>query len=144
MLAPRSAPCSSPSAAPAPSAIDQILSSTLAKAAAQRPANAQALKAALLRSLRREGSSSDTAPMLARDERRQVAVLHAAFREMDRRAQVVGDEGVHGLLKSLFQLVDEQAAAADAFVLERGETGVQVIFGAPVAHEDDPVRWRSA
>ncbi len=86
-----------------------------------------------------ETSAPDEKPA-AEAERRQVTVLFADISGFTAFAEEQGAEGTHRLLNEFF-------AVADAAVLRFGGTvdkhigdAVMAVFGAPIAHTDDPLR----
>jgi class 3 adenylate cyclase len=75
-----------------------------------------------------------------REERRVITVLFADLVGFTERAESLDPEDVRGLLTSYYRelrtLLEEHGGVVDKFIGD----AVMAVFGAPVAHEDDPER----
>jgi class 3 adenylate cyclase/tetratricopeptide (TPR) repeat protein len=73
-------------------------------------------------------------------ERRQVAILFADLAGYTRLSTSLDPEEVHRLLTGFFEVVDGACARFGATIDKHIGDNVMAIFGAPVAHGDDPER----
>ena len=83
----------------------------------------------------REASSSIPA-----GERRQVTVLFADLAGFTRLTSALGAEEIHALLNRYFEAVDAVVESYGGVVDKHIGDNVMAVFGAPVAHDDDPMR----
>ncbi len=94
-----------------------------------------------------EELSSDTAPerreitsSIPAGERRQVTVLFADLAGYTRLTSALGAEEIHALLNRYFEAVDAVVESYGGVVDKHIGDNVMAVFGAPVAHDDDPMR----
>ncbi len=73
-------------------------------------------------------------------ERRQVTTLFADLAGYTRLSATLDPEEVHALLSRFFATVDASIAAYGGSVDKHTGDGVMAVFGAPVAHGNDPER----
>lgn len=73
-------------------------------------------------------------------ERRQVTVLFADLSGFTRLASVLDAEELHGLMGRFFDHVDRAVTGYGGSVDKHIGDAVMGVFGAPVAHGDDPLR----
>ena len=73
-------------------------------------------------------------------ERRPVTVLFADLTGYTRLSQALDAEDVHRLLEKFFAVVDGIVERFDGTVDKHIGDAVMAVFGAPVAHGDDPLR----
>jgi class 3 adenylate cyclase/tetratricopeptide (TPR) repeat protein len=73
-------------------------------------------------------------------ERRQVTVLFADLAGFTRLSAQIGAEEVHALLNRYFELVDRIIGTYGGHVDKHIGDNVMAVFGAPIAHDDDPMR----
>ena len=73
-------------------------------------------------------------------ERRQVTVLFADLVGFTRLTSALGSEAIHALLNRYFEVVDTIIAAHGGTVDKHIGDNVMAVFGAPIAHDDDPLR----
>jgi class 3 adenylate cyclase len=73
-------------------------------------------------------------------ERRQVTVLFADLTGFTRLSSELGAEETHGLLNRFFEKVDGVIEGYGGTVDKHIGDNVMAVFGAPVAHSDDPER----
>ena len=85
---------------------------------------------------------ADTAPDLAaaKGERRQVTVLFAELSGFTRLSNTLEAEELHALLNRYFSLVDAAIARFGGSVDKHIGDAVMAVFGAPLAHDNDPER----
>lgn len=112
---------------------EALLARALAKSIAQRPTSARAFCQEL------EGLVG-VAPAVAIDERRHVAVLHARLDDLDGHALTLGEEGLVALVRRFAEAAQAIAQRHGAHLVDLAEGNVELVLGAPVAHEDDPRR----
>jgi class 3 adenylate cyclase/tetratricopeptide (TPR) repeat protein len=84
-------------------------------------------------------SVADKSPMPA-GERRQVTVLFADLSGFTRLSSELGAEATHELLNQYFDVVDAIVANHGGRVDKHIGDSVMAVFGAPIAHDDDPMR----
>lgn len=84
---------------------------------------------------RREASFSIPA-----GERRQVTVLFADLAGYTRLTSALGAEEIHALLNRYFEAVDTVVESYGGVVDKHIGDNVMAVFGAPIAHDDDPMR----
>jgi class 3 adenylate cyclase/tetratricopeptide (TPR) repeat protein len=73
-------------------------------------------------------------------EQRQVTVLFADLAGFTKLSEELGAEETHALLNSYFEAVDGIVAGYGGHVDKHMGDNVMAVFGAPVAHSDDPER----
>jgi class 3 adenylate cyclase/tetratricopeptide (TPR) repeat protein len=73
-------------------------------------------------------------------EQRQVTVLFADLAGFTRLSEELGAEETHALLNRYFEAVDGIVAGYGGHVDKHMGDNVMAVFGAPVAHSDDPER----
>ena len=101
--------------------------------------------AAALPSIVAERPKRATLPAPNNDaDRRQVTVLFADVSGFTTLAEGLDPEEVRAFQNALFDMFGEIIARYDGFVEKFVGDAVMAVFGAPVAHEDDPVRALSA
>ena len=83
--------------------------------------------------------SQPAAPPLA-GEQRQVTVLFADLAGFTKLSAELGAEDTHGLLNRYCEAVDGIVAGYGGHVDKHMGDNVMAVFGAPVAHSDDPER----
>jgi class 3 adenylate cyclase/tetratricopeptide (TPR) repeat protein len=83
------------------------------------------------------GSPSAVTPA---GEHRQVTVLFADIAGYTRLTSVLGAEEIHALLNRYFETVDAVVESYGGAVDKHIGDNVMAVFGAPVAHDDDPMR----
>jgi adenylate cyclase len=76
----------------------------------------------------------------ARRDRRQVTVLFADVSGFTTLAERLDPEEVRAFQNALFETLAQAIARYDGFVEKFVGDAVMAVFGAPVAHEDDPER----
>ena len=76
----------------------------------------------------------------AAGERRQVTVLFADLAGFTRLSTEIGAEETHALLNRYFELVDRIIETYGGRVDKHIGDNVMAVFGAPIAHDDDPLR----
>jgi len=79
-------------------------------------------------------------PPAAEGDRRQVTVLFADLSGFSTLAEGRDPEAVHALLNRYFAVVDAQVERFGGHVDKHIGDAVMALFGAPVAHGDDPLR----
>ena len=84
--------------------------------------------------------SGPTARETSAGERRQVTVLFADLAGFTRLSTQIGAEETHALLNRYFELVDRIIETYGGRVDEYIGDNVMAVFGAPIAHDDDPLR----
>jgi adenylate cyclase len=77
-------------------------------------------------------------------DRRQVTVLFADVSGFTALAERLDPEDVRAFQNALFAMLGEAVARYDGFVEKFVGDAVMAVFGAPVAHEDDPERALNA
>ncbi len=86
------------------------------------------------------GGATEESARLLTGERRVVTVLFADISGFTSLSERMDPEEVRGLMNSCFDLlvpiVEKYGGVVDKFLGD----GVMALFGAPLAHEDDPVR----
>src|SRR5262249_42008180 len=73
-------------------------------------------------------------------ERRQVTVLFADMAGYTRLTSELGAEETHALLNRFFATIDGGVVSYGGVVDKHIGDNVMAVFGAPVAHDDDPMR----
>lgn len=80
------------------------------------------------------------APSATRDQRRDVTVLFADLSGYTAMSEQMDPEAVHDIMNACFeglaQAIHEQDGHIDKYIGDN----VMALFGAPIAHEDDPLR----
>jgi class 3 adenylate cyclase/tetratricopeptide (TPR) repeat protein len=79
-------------------------------------------------------------PSVSEGERRQVTVLFADIAGYTRLAGELGPEQTHTVLNRYFEVVDGIVESYGGRVDKHIGDCVMAVFGAPVAHDDDPMR----
>lgn len=92
---------------------------------------------------RLEGAAA--APPSAREtgspgERRQVTILFADLVGFTKLSEAMDAEDLHALMTRVFDLIDEIVVRFGGRVDKHIGDAVMALFGAPVAHDDDPLR----
>jgi class 3 adenylate cyclase/tetratricopeptide (TPR) repeat protein len=73
-------------------------------------------------------------------ERKQVTVMFCDLVDSTVLAERIGPETMHGVLRHFFELSLEEVHRYEGTVNQFLGDGFMALFGAPLAHEDDPVR----
>jgi class 3 adenylate cyclase/tetratricopeptide (TPR) repeat protein len=73
-------------------------------------------------------------------ERRQVTVLFADIVDYTKLSSELGSEATHAMLNRYFDLVDGIVEAYGGAIDKHMGDNVMAVFGAPIAHHDDPSR----
>jgi class 3 adenylate cyclase len=76
---------------------------------------------------------------IAQGDRRQVTILFADLVGFTKLTGELGAEATHGILNRYLSIVDEIATGHGGSVEYIGDA-VMALFGAPIAHSDDPLR----
>ena len=76
----------------------------------------------------------------AAGEHRQVTVLFADIAGFTKLTTELGAENIHSLLNRYFETVDAIVANYGGTVDKHIGDNVMAVFGAPIAHDDDPLR----
>lgn len=84
--------------------------------------------------------SNQTSTLAAQGERRQVTVLFADISGFTRLSTGMDAEETHAMLNGYFAAVDEVVSRYGGLVDKHIGDAVMAVFGAPVAHTDDPER----
>lgn len=84
--------------------------------------------------------SASTAPIVAEAERRPVTVLFADVVGFTSLAERLDPEELRNLMMGCFQTLAEEIRRYDGFIEKFIGDAILAVFGAPVAHEDDPER----
>lgn len=79
-------------------------------------------------------------PVTPAGEHRQVTVLFADIAGFTKLTTEVGAEDVHAMLNRFFGTVDAVVTGHGGTVDKHIGDNVMAVFGAPIAHDDDPVR----
>ncbi len=79
-------------------------------------------------------------PGTSAGEHRQVTVLFADIAGFTRLTTELGAENIHSLLNRYFETVDMIIADYGGTVDKHIGDNVMAVFGAPIAHDDDPLR----
>lgn len=82
----------------------------------------------------------DPALATVREERRVVTILFADLAGFTARAEALDPEDVRAFLHPWYALVEREVTGHGGVVERHLGDGVMALFGAPVAHEDDPER----
>lgn len=85
-------------------------------------------------------TSQSSKPLTAPGDHRQVTVMFADIASFTRLTTEMGSEGVHALLNRFFEIVDGIVASHGGTVDKHIGDNVMAVFGAPTAHDDDPLR----
>jgi class 3 adenylate cyclase/tetratricopeptide (TPR) repeat protein len=94
----------------------------------------------VLREDRADTSAEAVAPMMQASEHRQVTVLFADIAGYTRLSSELGAEQTHGLLEKYFDVVDGVIASFGGTVDKHIGDCVMAVYGAPIAHDRDPLR----
>ena len=81
--------------------------------------------------------SSTVAPA---GEQRQVTVLFADIAGYTRLTSALGAEEIHAVLNRYFEMVDAVVESYGGAIDKHMGDNVMAVFGAPIAHDDDPLR----
>ena len=73
-------------------------------------------------------------------QRRQLAILFVDMVGFTAFSESFGEEAAFGLMQSIYDIVEEAAAAEGPHIRNFLGDGAMVAFGAPIASEDSPVR----
>jgi class 3 adenylate cyclase len=84
------------------------------------------------------GSNSE--PAAAGDERKTVTALFADIKGSTELMEDMDPEEARGLIDPALQLMINAARRFEGYVVQSTGDGVFILFGAPIAHEDDPQR----
>ena len=77
---------------------------------------------------------------LAREERRTVTVLFADLADFTSRSESLDPEDVRAFLLPYYDVLNSEVARHGGHVDRFLGDGIMALFGAPIAHEDDPER----
>jgi len=80
------------------------------------------------------------APVLPAGERRQVTVLFVDLCDFTQLSVALGAEETHDLLNRYFAEVDAAVEACGGSIDKHIGDAAMAVFGAPIAHDDDPLR----
>ncbi len=107
-----------------------------------RLADRKTILKAIARVWEREDEPEDERPRPtdAEGERRQVTVLFADIAGYTKLSRELGAEETHTLLNSYFDAVDGIVEEYGGSVDKHMGDNVMAVFGAPIAHDDDPLR----
>jgi class 3 adenylate cyclase len=89
---------------------------------------------------RADPTADPSIPMLPEGERRQVTVLFADLADYTRLTEALDAEEVHALLARFFGLVDGIVEGYGGSIDKHIGDCVMAVFGAPLAHGNDPER----
>jgi class 3 adenylate cyclase/tetratricopeptide (TPR) repeat protein len=84
--------------------------------------------------------SGESSGAVVRGERRTVTVLFCNIIDFSALSGELGDEGVHQLLDRFYVTVDSMVKRYGGYVDKHIGDTVMAVFGAPVAHTNDPER----
>src|SRR5215204_4967118 len=84
--------------------------------------------------------SVGTVPIVAEADRRPVTVLFADVVGFTSLAERLDPEELRSLMMDCFQTLAEEIRRYDGFIEKFIGDAIHAVFGAPVAHEDDPER----
>lgn len=84
--------------------------------------------------------SRPSQPATPAGEHRQVTVLFADIAGFTKLTTELGAENIHSLLNRYFEIVDAIVANHGGTVDKHIGDNVMAVFGAPIAHDDDPLR----
>jgi class 3 adenylate cyclase/tetratricopeptide (TPR) repeat protein len=87
-----------------------------------------------------EGAARASPSIPPRGERRQVTVLFADLSDFTRLSNELGAEETHELLNRYFEIVDRIVEGYGGSIDKHIGDNVMAVFGAPLAHSDDPER----
>lgn len=88
----------------------------------------------------KQGESKPSPAMTSEGERRQVTVLFSDISGFTQLSNELDGEEVHGLLNRYFQAVDAIIEGYGGSIDKHMGDNVMAVFGAPVAHTNDPER----
>ncbi len=94
----------------------------------------------VLAAIRKLGEPDPEAAATPAGARRQVTILFADLSGFTRLSEELDAEEVHAMLQRFFAKVDETVRAFGGSVDKHIGDAVMAVFGAPVAHSDDPAR----
>src|SRR5262245_37025108 len=86
-----------------------------------------------------DAAAKSVTPVLAAGEHRQVTVLFADLAGFTHLSARIGAEETHALLNRYFELVDRIIEDYGGRVDKHIGDNVMAVFGAPIAHDDDPL-----
>jgi class 3 adenylate cyclase/tetratricopeptide (TPR) repeat protein len=87
-----------------------------------------------------EPTAEPPAPTIIAGERRQVTVLFSDIVGYTKLSSKLDAEETHALLNRYFEAVDSIIESYDGSVDKHIGDNVMAVFGAPIAHDDDPLR----
>ncbi|MBN1954491.1 MAG: tetratricopeptide repeat protein [Anaerolineae bacterium] len=116
----------------------QELKQAIATLEAQRAVLGDAAVDVAIAALREKLAALDT--QRAADQRKQVTVLFADIVGFTTMAEHMDPEEVHGIVSALWQQMDKVIVDHGGAVDKHIGDAVMALFGAPIAHEDDPER----
>lgn len=82
----------------------------------------------------------DSKPRMVRNERRDVTVLFADVSGFTAMSEKLDPEEVHSIMNLVFEGLGIPIGEEDGYIDKYIGDNVMALFGAPVAHEDDPQR----
>ncbi len=127
-----------------PAAVDALLTQLLAKPVAQRMSSAEALIAALAALPKHEITGPLPRPrdsaLTKGGERRQVVVVRAALEGADALLERLAPEAVDRVVAQIRAAAVEAVESLGGVVNHADAEGLTLLFGVPVAHEDDALR----
>ncbi len=94
----------------------------------------------VLAAIRRLGTPDEQPAAAPAGARRQVTILFADLSGFTRLSEQLDAEEVHGLLQRFFAEADDAVRAFGGTIDKHIGDAVMAVFGAPVAHSDDPER----
>ncbi len=102
----------------------------------------KAILKAIARLSESEDESADELPLptIAVGERRQVTVLFADIADYTNLSSKLGAEETHAMLNRYFEAVDGIVESYGGSIDKHMGDNVMAVFGAPLAHDDDPLR----
>jgi len=80
------------------------------------------------------------APVVAREERRVVTVLFSDLAGFTSRSEHLDPEDARALLVPYYAILENEITGHGGVVERHIGDGIMALFGAPIAHEDDPER----
>jgi class 3 adenylate cyclase/tetratricopeptide (TPR) repeat protein len=123
-----------------PTILAELTNEDLKDLGVARLADRRAMLKAIARLTEAAAQSGPTARETSAGERRQVAVLFADLAGFTRLSTQIGAEETHALLNRYFELVDRIIETYGGRVDKHIGDNVMAVFGAPTAHDDDPLR----
>ena len=124
-----------------PSLLAELTNEDLKDLGVARLADRKTLLAAIARLSEREPEPDPaSAPSALAGEHRQVTVLFADLVGYTKLSSALGAEATHGLLNRYFEVVDGVVEIYGGAIDKHMGDNVMALFGAPIAHDDDPLR----